>query len=171
MQEITTDTGMINLELWQSDMTDCFYQVAGLLILMAIQGEHPSQWPSLLQRCMWCVCSCLFLCACMQACAQVCMQVCGANLCVSFKHMFTNLSILNVELRAHYSNCLCERKQHKPTLNLNRHPDVAHEGHTHLHSHFIIFNAFCQDLVDVNLSKLNIFLLLSVFSSVCLYAV
>lgn len=38
MQEIITDAGMINFKLWQNDMTDCFYQVARLLILTAIQG-------------------------------------------------------------------------------------------------------------------------------------
>lgn len=58
------------------------------------------------------------------------MQVHGANVCVSFKHMFTNLSTLTVEHRGHDSDCLCERKQCRPILNLNRHPDVANEGHT-----------------------------------------
>lgn len=29
MQEIITDTAMINSELWQTDMTDCFYQSPG----------------------------------------------------------------------------------------------------------------------------------------------
>lgn len=38
MQEMITDTGVINFKLWQTDMTDCFYQVARLLILAAIQG-------------------------------------------------------------------------------------------------------------------------------------
>ena len=84
MQEIITDTGMINLELWQSDMTDCFYQVAGLLILMAIQGEHPSVTHAPAEVHVVCVCVCVFLCACMQACVRVYMQVHGVNVCVSY---------------------------------------------------------------------------------------
>ncbi len=38
MQEIISDTAMINFKLWKTDMTDCFYQVPRLLILTAIQG-------------------------------------------------------------------------------------------------------------------------------------
>ena len=71
MQEIITDTGMINLELWQSDMTDCFYQVAGLLILMAIQGEHPSVTHAPAEVHVVCVCVCVSMCVHASLCAGV----------------------------------------------------------------------------------------------------